>query len=223
MTQAADWHANADAYLAYFDDNPDRISTAKVFPRLMGLLAELRGRRVLDFGCGQVRFSRALAAAGAQVTAHDASPAEIANARALGGDHDITYAETLEEVREAGPYDCVLCFMVLLCNPEQEADALLRTVHDLTAPGGMVGLGNTDTATIGRVWPDFYSTPPRQKERGAPYQSNIPTSAGLIQITDHYYTPEDISEMLVQAGFVDVVAEQVAEPFVIHTARRPQA
>ena len=99
MTQAADWHTNADAYLAYFEDNPDRISTAKVFPRLMALLADLRGRRVLDFGCGQGRFSRALAAAGAQVTAHDDSPAEIANARALGGDHAITYVETLEEVR----------------------------------------------------------------------------------------------------------------------------
>ena len=89
-------------------------------------------------------------------------------------------------------------------------------------------LAGTMPSPMPRRWrkcgrPDFYSTPPRQKERGAPYRSNIPTSAGVIQITDHYYTPEDISEMLSQAGFVDVVAEQVAEPFVIHTARRPQA
>jgi hypothetical protein len=56
--------------------------------------------------------------------------------------------------------------------------------------------------------------------RGASYQSNIPTSAGLIQITDHYYSPVHISEMLSAAGFEVLAAEQVAEPFVVHIGKR---
>jgi 2-polyprenyl-3-methyl-5-hydroxy-6-metoxy-1,4-benzoquinol methylase len=52
MTHTDDWHAQADAYLAYFRDNPNRISTTRVFPRLLEHFGELNGLRVLDFGCG---------------------------------------------------------------------------------------------------------------------------------------------------------------------------
>lgn len=220
MTHVDDWHKHAGTYLAYFEDNPERISTKRVFPALIRRFGDLRGLRVLDFGCGQGRFARLMDEAGACVTAYDASPAEIANARALNDGHAITYLDRLEDVRATAPFDCTLCFMVLICNPSATADAMLRVLHDLTRPGGMIGLGNTDTETIGRVWPDFYSTPPQCAERGAAYQSYIPTSAGLIQITDHYYSPEHITEMLEQAGFVEVVSERVVEPFVIHVARR---
>lgn len=216
-----DWHTQADAYLAYFEDNPDRLSTTTIFPRLMARFGDLDGLRVLDFGCGQGRFARAMADAGATVVAYDASTAEVANARARDGGRGIRYLDSLDALRAEAPFDRVLCFMVMLCNPLTEASALLRTLHALTKPGGLLGLGNTDTASIGQVWPDFYSTPPADPRRGAPYESNIPTSAGLIQITDHYYSPDDIEAMLRDAGFTDVVAEHVALPFVIHLARRP--
>lgn len=219
--QSRDWHDQADAYLAYFDDNPNRLSTTTVFPRLLARFGDLRGLRVLDFGCGQGRFARAMADAGATVVAYDASSAEIANARARDGGRGIAYVDRLEALEVERPFDRILCFMVLLCNPLPEAEALLRRLHALAAPGALVGLGNTDTASIGEVWPDFYSSPPAEPLRGAPYQSNIPTSAGLIRITDHHYSPDDITAMLLDAGFIDVVTEHVALPFVIHTARRP--
>ncbi len=216
-----DWHDQADAYLAYFEDNPDRLSTTTIFPRLLTHFGDIRGLRVLDFGCGQGRFSRAMADAGAHVVAFDASSAEVANARARDGGRNIRYIDDPAALAAEGPFDRILCFMVLLCNALPEAEALLRRLHALTAPGGCLGLGNTDTASIGRVWPDFYSSPPAEPTRGAPYQSNIPTSAGLIQITDHFYSPADIEAMLFDAGFVDVMGEHVALPFVIHVARRP--
>lgn len=216
-----DWHAQADAYLAYFEDNPDRLSTTTVFPRLLTHFGDLGGLRVLDFGCGQGRFARAMADAGASVVAYDASSAEVANARARDGGRNIRYVDSLDEAEAEGPFDRILCFMVLLCNPLPEARALLRRLHALARPGALLGLGNTDTESIGQVWPDFYSSPPAEAYRGAPYQSNIPTSAGLIRITDHYYSPDDIEAMLLDAGFTDVVGERVALPFVIHVARRP--
>lgn len=219
--QPGDWHDQADAYLAYFEDNPDRLSTTTIFPRLLEHFGDIRGLRVLDFGCGQGRFSRAMADAGATVVAFDASSAEVANARARDGGRSIRYVDDLAALEAEGPFDRILCFMVLLCNPLREAEALLRRLHGLAAPGALLGLGNTDTASIGQVWPDFYSSPPAQPTRGAPYQSNIPTSAGLIQITDHFYSPADIEAMLLDTGFVDVVGEHVALPFVIHVARRP--
>ncbi|MGB5597368.1 MAG: methyltransferase domain-containing protein [Thiothrix litoralis] len=215
-----DWHVQADAYLAYFQDNPNRISTTQVFPRLLAHFGDMQGLRVLDFGCGQGRFARMLADAGAEATAYDSSSAEIANARALDEGRGIHYVEALDELRAGEPFDRILCFMVLLCNEVQAADDLLRTLYSLAKPGALLGLGNTDTATLGRRFPDFYSTPPENPVRGASYQSNIPTSAGLIQITDHYYSPVHISEMLSAAGFEVLAAEQVAEPFVVHIGKR---
>lgn len=222
MNQTDDWHAQADAYVAYFQDNPNRTSTTLVFPRMLELFGDLNGLRVLDFGCGQGRFARMLADAGAKVTAYDSSSAELANARALSKGQDIRYVENLDELLAGEPFDRVLCFMVLLCNEVQGADDLIATLYSLTKPGGLLGLGNTDTATLGRVFPDFYSSPPEKPLRGAPYQSNIPTSAGLIQITDHYYSPEHITDMLNIAGFEVTTQEQVAEPFVVHIGKRPE-
>jgi SAM-dependent methyltransferase len=222
MTQTADWHTQADAYMAYFHDNPNRISTTHVFPRLLEHFGDLKGLQVLDFGCGQGRFARMLADAGAEVTAYDSSSAEIANAKALDEGRGIRYVQELDELLGKETFDRILCFMVLLCNEAQDADNLLVTLYSLTKPNGLLGMGNTDTATLGRRFPDFYSTPPENPSRGAPYQSNIPTSAGLIQITDHYYSPSYICDMLGGAGFEVIVQEQVAEPFVVHIGKRPE-
>ncbi len=221
MIQSDDWHEQADAYLAYFEDDSDRVSSTHIFPRLLEEFGDLRGQRVLDFGCGQGRFARALADAGAEVTAFDTSAAEIANARALGQGRDIRYVEQQQELLAAAPFDRILCFMVLLCNEAGPADALLRSLYDLAAPGALLALANTDTATIGRRFKDFYSIPPEKPSRGATYQSFIPTSVGVMEVTDHYFSPEHISAMLADAGFVLQAEERIAEPFVLHIAARP--
>ncbi len=220
MNSADDWHTQADAYLAYFEDNPNRISSARVFPRLLEHFGDLHGQRVLDFGCGQGRFARALADAGADVTAFDASAAEIANARDLNQDRGIRYVERQQDLLGMAPFDRILCFMVLLCNQADAADALLRQLYALAAPDGLLGLANTDTATLGRRFPDFHSTPPAHPTRGATYQSYIPTSASLMEVTDHYFSPEQLREMLADAGFVLRAEERVVEPFILHIAAR---
>ena len=221
MSRSNDWHEQADAYLAYFEDDSDRVSSTHIFPRLLEQFGDLRGQRVLDFGCGQGGFARALADAGAKVTAFDSSTAEIANARALDQGRGIRYVEQQQELLAAAPFDRILCFMVLLCNEAGPADALLRSLYDLAAPGALLALANTDTATIGRRFKDFYSTPPTEANRGATYQSFIPTSAGIMEITDHYFSPEHIRTMLADAGFVLQTEERVTEPFILHLAARP--
>ena len=223
MNPTDDWHTQADAYLAYFQDNPNRVSTTQVFPKIVEHVGNLKSLRVLDFGCGQGRFARMLADAGANVTAYDSSSAEIANARALDDNRNIHYVDNQEELHDVEPFDCILCFMVLLCNEVDAADDLLGTLHSLAKPGALIALANTDTSTIGRRFPDFYSTPPEHPTRGASYQSNIPTSAGLIQIVDHYYSPEHIRDMLNHSGFDVVIEDLTTEPFALHIGKRAEA
>jgi SAM-dependent methyltransferase len=54
------------------------------------LLGELRGKRVLDFGCGPGMAAVALARAGARVTALDLSPGYVNEARARAGANGVS-------------------------------------------------------------------------------------------------------------------------------------
>lgn len=58
---------------------------------MLGLLGELRGREVLDAGCGEGFLARVLVARGAHVTGIDLSPRLIAMARAKDPEGTISY------------------------------------------------------------------------------------------------------------------------------------
>jgi 2-polyprenyl-6-hydroxyphenyl methylase/3-demethylubiquinone-9 3-methyltransferase len=97
------------------------------------------GRRVLDVGCGAGLLAEALAAAGAQVSAIDASPEALAAARLHRHESGLTvdYQEaTAEEWAEGHPggYDVVTCMELIehVPDPASLVDACAR----LLRPGG---------------------------------------------------------------------------------------
>jgi 2-polyprenyl-3-methyl-5-hydroxy-6-metoxy-1,4-benzoquinol methylase len=105
-------------------------------------LAASAGKRVLDIGCGVGRWSRWLAARGAEVTGIDVSPTMIAEARRRAH-HDGLSArcrfdvQDLEHLDAEGPYDLVVAVTVLqhVLDDERLAAGLARMVRHL-APGG---------------------------------------------------------------------------------------
>jgi 2-polyprenyl-6-hydroxyphenyl methylase/3-demethylubiquinone-9 3-methyltransferase len=101
--------------------------------------ASLRGKRVLDVGCGGGILSEAMARRGAQVTGIDLAPLtiEIAELHALESQLSIRYVREAAEthaVHSAGAYDIVTCMEMLEHVPEPES--VLRALHDLVKPGG---------------------------------------------------------------------------------------
>ncbi|HVV29751.1 MAG TPA: class I SAM-dependent methyltransferase, partial [Mycobacteriales bacterium] len=81
------WDEDADAYQAehgaFLGDQdfvwcPERLREAEV-----GLLGEVRGRRVLEVGCGAAQCGRWLVAQGARVVAFDLSAGQLRHAAAL--------------------------------------------------------------------------------------------------------------------------------------------
>ena len=103
------WWDLAGPSRALHDINPCRVA-------FIAEQTALRGRRVLDVGCGGGILSEALAAAGATVTGIDGSAACIAAARehaALGGLSIAYDAVTVEAHRPASPYDIVTCMELL--------------------------------------------------------------------------------------------------------------
>jgi ubiquinone/menaquinone biosynthesis C-methylase UbiE len=76
------WDAIADDWTAHADTNDYKIFF--LMPNTLALFRDLKNKKVLDLGCGEGSYSRALSSQGAIVTAVDGSPRliEIARERA---------------------------------------------------------------------------------------------------------------------------------------------
>lgn len=132
------------------DWNPELyIRDASFVPALGGdvlaLLAAQPGERILDLGCGDGALTARIAEAGARVTGADASPAQIAAARARGLDARVIAGESLpfEAEFDAVFSNAALHWMV-------KADAVVAGVFRALKPGGrfvaeMGGAGNIAT------------------------------------------------------------------------------
>jgi trans-aconitate methyltransferase len=106
------------------------------------LLAPRPGERILDLGCGDGALTERLVAAGATVVAVDASPEQVAAARARGLDARVASGEALPFAAE---FDAVFSNAAL--HWMSEADAVIDSVRRALRPGGrfvaeMGGAGN---------------------------------------------------------------------------------
>ena len=84
-------------------------------PAMIELAGDVRGRRVLDAGCGSGLLAEALRAKGAIVTGFDSSPAMVELARQrLGEDADLLVADLSRPLPYAdGSFDDVVVSLVL--------------------------------------------------------------------------------------------------------------
>lgn len=149
----ADAHANHDpAEIARFDATAQRWWDPQGEFKPLHVLnpvrlayidekASLRGKRVLDVGCGGGLLAEAMARRGATVTGIDLAPLtiEVAQLHALESGLDIDYRRQPAEAhaaQAAGMYDVVTCMEMLEHVPEPMS--VLKALHQLVRPGGEV-------------------------------------------------------------------------------------
>jgi 2-polyprenyl-6-hydroxyphenyl methylase/3-demethylubiquinone-9 3-methyltransferase len=103
--------------------------------------AGLKGKRVLDVGCGGGILSEAMSSAGARVTGIDVGekPLKVAQMHLLESNLDVEYRKiTVEELAEerAREYDVITCMEMLehVPDPASTVNACAR----LTKPGGRI-------------------------------------------------------------------------------------
>ena len=105
--------------------------------------AALKGRKVLDVGCGGGLLSEAMARAGAEVTGIDLAPAvlDVARLHLLESGLSVDYQElSVESLAEtsAGQFDVVTCLEMLEHVPDPAS--VIRACAVLLKPGGRLFL-----------------------------------------------------------------------------------
>lgn len=108
-----------------------------ILPRLLDLLGDVAGCRVLDAGCGEGYLARVLAARGAHVTGIDLSPRLIALARARDPEGTIDYRVgnlSRPLPNDVGQFNAVASYLVL--NDIKDYRGFAATLAAVLVPGG---------------------------------------------------------------------------------------
>jgi 2-polyprenyl-3-methyl-5-hydroxy-6-metoxy-1,4-benzoquinol methylase len=145
------WEKSADWYDRIIGEKGSELYRAVVLPKALDLLAPRPAERVLDLGCGQGVFSRALAGRGCEVTGADLSASLIAKAKAYPSRRPVRFvvrdAAQLEGL--GGDFDAI---SAILCvqNMEHLADVCRATAGVLRPGGRMLWVVNHPAFRIPR-------------------------------------------------------------------------
>jgi len=136
-TSTSSWNAIADDWIAHADTNDYR--NHYLMPRMFALLGDVRGRTILDLGCGEGGYARELTRRGAHVTGADGSERliEVARQRADAEGLDIRFvcanANALDDIASRA-FDAVVAAMSLM--DVEDYGGAIGEAHRVLRPGG---------------------------------------------------------------------------------------
>jgi SAM-dependent methyltransferase len=158
LINRASWERTSDAYQ---EAHAAQLSTSEpgwgvwqIPERQLHVLGEVRGRDVLEYGCGAAQWSICLAKQGARPVGLDVSSRQLGHARRLMAENGVAFPLLLASAEDAplrdGSFDIVFCDHGALSftDPERsipEAARLLR-------PGGLLAF-SMDTSLLELCWP----------------------------------------------------------------------
>src|SRR5689334_19146184 len=131
------WNAIGESWASHADSNDYR--NFFLMPRMLEMLGDVSGKRVLDLGCGEGGYARELKRRGAHVIGVDGSETlvRIARERAAAEKLDIQFicanANALETIAD-NDYDVVVAAMSLM--DVEDCTGAVREVRRVLRDGG---------------------------------------------------------------------------------------
>lgn len=144
------WEASTSAWIELIDRGaPER--ELLLDPVMLQLCGEVGGKRVLDDGCGEGRFARKLAAAGAFVVALDPTRPMIRAAY----DRRLPAQGTVRGTAECLPlpdasFDLIVSYLVLIDVPDYRA--AIAEMARILRPGGRLVVANLSFMSASTGW-----------------------------------------------------------------------
>lgn len=205
------WSAMGDEWFELAQTGESRICF--IMPNMLRLMGEVRGKRILDLGCGEGGYSRELAKRGAQLVSVDCSAKAIEYAEAaaqkegLDIGHFVRNSNDLFDIASE-QFDIVLCSMMLM-DCEDLDGTLGEAVRALKPDGRLFASvlhpcfdGNHDTG-IGRQGTGI----DRQvvvMNYFEPREWKAPLWGGTIPVIWRHRTMEDYVKAFIKCGLTIV-------------------
>lgn len=205
------WNAMGDEWFELAQTGEAR--NLFIMPNMLKLMGDVKGKRILDLGCGEGGYSRELAKRGAELVSVDCSAKAIeyainlANQAGLDIEHYVRNSNDLFDI-VSEQFDIVLCSMMLMdC---EDFDGTLREVSRVLKPNGRLfasvlhpcfdgnhqsGIGRQGTGIDRQVVVMNYFEP---KEWEAPLWK------GTIPVIWRHRTMEDYVKAFIKAGLTIV-------------------
>lgn len=129
------WEKSADWYDRILGERGSELYQAVVIPGALRLLRPARGEKILDLGCGQGVFCRAMADAGARVTGVDAAASLIARARTYPSRTPVRYYDRdAAQLDGLGEFDAGSAILSL--QNMEHLDEVIAAAAAVLRPGG---------------------------------------------------------------------------------------
>lgn len=131
------WSAMGDEWFEMAQTGESR--NCFIMPNMLKFMGDVKGKRILDLGCGEGGYSRELAKKGANLVSVDCSEKAIEYATDLAGKENLNIEHYVRNSNdlfgiESEQFDIVLCSMMLMdC---QDFEGTLREVVRVLKPNG---------------------------------------------------------------------------------------
>lgn len=196
-----------DRWASFYDEYPNPLIAVET-PEIRRLVGEVRGRQILDLGCGTGRHTSWLAEAGAQVTGLDFSAGMLEEARKKLVEHEVELL--LHDLNRSLPFEDARFDGLVHCLALDHLDdpqAMLREMRRVLRPGGR--------AVLSMMHPAMFL-------KGTQARFVDPNSGELIHIENNRFSISEYVLFTKGAGLeIEHMAEHSCPPEV--AARIPRA
>jgi ubiquinone/menaquinone biosynthesis C-methylase UbiE len=120
---ACEWDAFASEWIARCEEHRDNAREGLLDEWMLGVVGDVRGKRVIDLGCGEGRFCRMLAERGASTVGIDLQPTFIDYANGRRGSAEEYHLGDIQDLSgwPSSSFDVAVSYITLVDVPDERA------------------------------------------------------------------------------------------------------
>ncbi len=206
MTNGEVWNALAKEYGNQYHALTDWRLGYSIVEELLG---KIKGKRILDYGCGPGKFSRRLRDLGASVTAVDSSANAIHNAqqkdkRAI--DYRVVEEDNLSFVGNASIDSAVANFVFCTMQSGAQVRNIAQHIYTKLNPGGRLVILEPHPDSLGYEYISMKREKPKELKTGTPITVHL---TGMeTPFYDYWRSKDDYLQLFEDVGFkIDTMRE----------------